>query len=539
MRNYKFLTALAGCAVLGTACAEDGKDGAVGPAGEKGDKGDQGEQGSAGEVGPAGPAGAQGEAGADAPCAANPQLAIEGVVGVADAVFPGVATEFELELAGGGDDVTVQFIGTAKLLNGMATVPATPVAGDASGAFAVTPDAEGDYTYVAIATDGCSVATTTFSLRVRSALVSIVHVFPGAEDVGFMPRGGDVPLYMVVQSFFGPQAVATVAQGSTFPGYFRITQSELNLDMYPDANADGMPDLNAAPIAVPTLNLMPDERVVVAAYADANGDLDWAVLRPDQKLLDSDANARFQFAHLAGGVGPVDISTSETMSPAIVADAALGSLSLGLLLPPLDYTVFVDADDDLSPDFQVELPFETNQVLPGDYVIIFAWLDANGALRILNHDTGGDGTQYEGMVFPFEGTVQTLRGAADASGSLSGPLTVADEESASGDIVIADSACANGAGVVEVAYDLTVSAPDPDEYPSTDYAILLMSPGGTEVEVTYDIARDALSGTVTDIFDFQGETVDGTWMVTLVDAYGGYDTEATLNAATVNVWCQE
>jgi hypothetical protein len=529
MRTYKLMAAVASCAVLGTACAEDGKDGAVGPAGEKGDKGDQGDKGDTGEAGPAGPAGETGPAGADAPCAANPLLTITGVNGVADPVFPGAEAEFEIETDGGGDDVTVQFIGTAELLNGMATVPPTPTG--KGGLFTVTPEVEGTFNYVAIATDGCSVATTSFTIEVRSALVSIVHIFPGAEDVGFVPRGEEVPLFQVVNGFFGPQAVATVPQGGTFPAYFRLAQNQLDLDLYPDLDLDGLPDTDAAPTPVPTLNLAPNDRIVVVAHADDEGALAFTVLNPDQSKVEGDANARFQFGHFASGVGPVDISTSDTMAPAIVSDAAFGSLSAGLLLPPLDYTVFVDADDDASPNFQVELPFETNQVLPGDYVLILAWLDAEGSLRIFNHDTGGDGTQYEGMIFPFEGDVTPILGPPDVTGYYQGSL----ETTSVLDIpleVEADASCL--VSMLTLDYDVTTMG---DTY-GTDIDYSLTAPDST---FSY-LGNGELgaAGNEVGMFDasadFAEVAANGTWTLTVEDTWGD---GVMVNSAKLNVYCAE
>lgn len=526
MRVYKWMAAMACLGLMGTGCAEDGKDGATGATGPAGAQGEQGEKGDTGDQGPAGAAGAQGDKGdkgdkgddgEDGLCAGVPQLAIDGVLGNADPVFPGEVTEVELDFTGGGDKVEVQFISTATMLNGMATIPSAPMAGAGPGLFDITPEFEGDYTFVAIATDGCTVATTTFDLKVRSALVSIVHVFGGAGQVGFAVRGTEQILFQQVQGQLGPQTVAAIGPGQTFPGYFRIPQSSIDLDLFPATG--GVPDLTAAPTQLPTLNLVPDGRYIVAAYGDAEGDLAVAVFTPDQSMIDSMTDARVQFAHLAGGVGPVDISATSDMATPLFSDVAPGTLTAGALLAVADYTVFVDTDEDAEANIEVGLPLETSQVLPGDYVIVIAWIDAAANVRMLVHDTGGDGTQYESQVFQFPGTVTVFLPPPDVTWTLPAATAVPGTDPAELEVTMTVDG-PDGCTLAEIYLDYTM---DPQGFTYNNEVIYtLTSPTGTVVELGAGTGNNGNleSGRFNGTVGFAGETVDGDWTLLIEDTWG-------------------
>lgn len=544
MRVYKWMATVASVGLLGTGCAEDGKDGAAGatgPAGatgaqgEKGDTGDQGAAGAAGATGAQGDKGDKGdtgEAGEDGLCAGVSQLTIDGVLGNADPVFPGEVAEVELDFGGGGDKVEVQFVSTATMLNGMATIPAAPEDGAAPGLFDITPEFEGDYSFVAIATDGCTVATTTFTLKVRSALVSIVHVHGGSGDVGFVVRGTDQILYQQVEGFLGPQLVAAIGPGESFPGYFRIPQSSIDLDLFPATG--GIPDLTATAVQLPTLNLQPNGRYIVAAYGDAEGDLAVKVITPDQSIIDSPTDARVQFAHLAGGVGPVDLSATADMATPVFADVALGDVTPGTLLAVADYTLFLDADGDAEPELEIGLPFETNQVLPGDYVVAFAWTNADGDVKVLVHDTGGDGTQYEGLIFPFAGTVTVFLPPPDASASIAAPVTLLEDDYF-GSATLAVTGPA-GCVLAQVFLDYTQDPTNGTYNNEVEYT--LTSPTGTEILLGPGTGGNGNleSGRFDASEDFLGEAVDGNWVVDIEDTYGG---GVGVSALTLSIYCAE
>lgn len=546
MRVYKWMAAMACLGLMGTGCAEDGKDGATGATGPAGAQGEQGEKGDTGDQGPAGPAGAQGEKGdkgdkgddgEDGLCAGVPQLAIDGVLGNADPVFPGEVTEVELDFTGGGDKVEVQFIATATLLNGMATIPAAPAEGAGPGLFDITPEFEGDYTFVAIATDGCTVATTTFDLKVRSALVSIVHVYGGADTVGFAVRGTEQILFQQVQGLFGPQLVAAIGPGQTFPGYFRIPQSQIELDLFPATG--GVPDLSAAPVQLPTLNLVPDGRYIVAAYGDAEGDLAVAVFTPDQAMIDSMTDTRVQFAHLAGGVGPVDVSATADMETPLFSDVALGTLTAGSLLAVADYTVFVDVDDDAEPNIEVGLPLETSQVLPGDYVVVIAWVDSTGNVRILVHDTGGDGTQYENQIFPFAGTVTVFLPPPDVSWTLDAPVTILERETADPIEFVEVTMTVDGPDGCTVGQLYLDYTQDPQGITYNEEVLYtLTSPTGTVVELGYGMAANSSpeSGRFDGSLDFADEAVDGDWTLVVEDTYTD---GVVISELVLSIYCAE
>lgn len=526
MRVYKWMAAMACLGLMGTGCAEDGKDGATGATGPAGAQGEKGDKGDTGDQGPAGAPGAQGDKGdkgdkgddgEDGLCAGVSQLAIDGVLGNGDPVFPGEVTEIELDFTGGGDKVEVQFISTATLLNGMATIPTAPAPGAGPGLFDITPEFEGDYTFVAIATDGCTVATTTFDLKVRSALVSIVHVYGGVGSVGFAVRGTDQILFQQVQGPFGPQFVAAIGPGQTFPGYFRVPQSQIDLDLFPATG--GIPDLTAAPTQLPTLNLRPDGRYIVAAYGDAEGDLAVAVFTPDQSMIDSMTDARVQFAHLAGGVGPVDISATADMGTPLFSDVAPGTLTAGALLAVADYTVFVDTDDDAEANIEVGLALETNQVLPGDYVVVIAWVDGLGNVRILVHDTGGDGTQYENQIFPFAGTVTVFLPPPDVTWTLPAPVSVPGTDPAELEVTMTVDG-PDGCTLGELYLDYTM---DPQGFTyNNEVFYTLTSPTGTVFELGAGTGNNGNleSGRFNGTVGFAGEAVDGDWTLLIEDTWG-------------------
>lgn len=534
MRAYKLMTAAAALALMAGCAGEDGKDGVDGAPGAKGDKGDQGDPGDPGTDGTDGTDGVDGEDGEDgqdAACAAFEPLVIDSVIGVADPVFPGAPLDFELDVSGGSGELDVQFIGTMRMLDGTATLPALPEGAGADNAFQITPDAEGDISYVAIATDGCTVATTTFAIKVRAALVSFVHLYPGAEDIGFALRGSSDPLFQVVNTIFGPFAIATIPQGSGFPGYFRLSQYDLDVDMFPDANLDGVPDLDTTPNRLPKIVLAPDARVIVVAYEDAAGALAWAVLNPDQRPVDGDLNARIQFAHMAGSLGAVDVATDAEMTTVLIDDATLGALGNGLPLAPLDYLVFVDTDGDGTPNYEVGLPFETNQVLPGDYVVVFAWVDGSGMLRIFVHDTGGDGTPYEGMIFPFPGEVFPYLGPADHTGTFDTVTDVLGSVDLEVPVTApADCAVAN----LIFRYDMvTLGA----TY-GNDVDFTLTAPSGKSAFI--GSGKNAGPGADVNKIDasstFAYELVAGTWTVTVTDSWGD---GVTVNSVALEFYCGE
>jgi len=538
MRAYKLFATVATLALV-AGCA-DGKDGADGAAGAKGDKGEAGEagtdgtNGSNGTNGTNGDSGAAGEDGQDAACAAFDKLAIKSVIGVADPVFPGAPLDFELDLDGGSPDVNVQFIGTMSFLGGTATIPALPTAGPANNAFSVTPATEGDITYVAIATDGCTVATTTFTVKVRAALVSFVDLYPGLDDIGFALRGDSNPLFQVVNSFFGPIAVATIGPGGAFPGYFRLAQTDLDVDMFPDADGDGVPDLDGTPNRLPKIVLEPDSRLVIVAYEDAGGNLAWAVLKPDQSVVDGDVEARVQFAHLAGGAGTVDVASDEAMTTQIFSNATIGTLSAPKLLAPLDTAIFIDATEDGKPEFEGTLPLESGQVLPGDYVIVMAWFDAANKLQLFVHDTGGDNTQYAGGIFPFPAEVFPYLGPPDVRGTFATPTSAIDDVISVDINVVAAADCAVKNLVVKYAMSTEGST-----Y-GTDIDFTVTSPGGVTKAIGSgkNAGSDADVGKIDVSAAFAYEAVSGVWTVEVSDSY--VDEEGfTVNSIELNFYCGE
>ncbi len=545
MRAYKWMVSAACLGLLATGCdGKDGADGATGPAGATGATGAQGETGATGAAGPAGAAGAQGDKGdkgdkgdtgaagtpgqngEDGLCAGVTQLAISDVAGNEAPVFPGEAIELAIDFDGGGDKVEVQFIGTALLADGTATIPTLPAEGAGPGLFDVTPELEGVYTYVAIATDGCTVATTTFTVEVKTAIVSIVHLYGGAGRVGFgLP---DQELFIT----------GTISPGAAYAGYFAIPWRTLNLDLYPDANADNAPDVDATPIALPTQTFEPGGRYIVVAHSDAAGELAVTTIEPDQAIIDSPTEFRIQLAHVAGGAGPVDVAADPEFTTLLFTDVAFGQVTEGSLLVPDDYMTYVDLDNDADPEFEVGLPFGTRGTFPGEYVVVFAWIDAADRLAIFVHNTGADGTADQHALFQFPGTISTYVGPPDfvratETLALAVPDGDLDEEfntilgEVSTTFAVAGSTCTTPFRI-DFAFGITHTW-------STDLDFFLTPPGGTEVAIGGPTLRTATSYEFTTETLFAGATVDGTWTLRVTDNASG-DT-GTIDTMDMSVWC--
>jgi len=207
MRTVVF-TLLASSALVLGGCPEDGKDGPQGDPGAKGDtgpigetgdpgtvgatgatgpKGDTGATGPKGDTGVAGPKGDTGADGADASCADAEKLVITGVTGVPDLAYVGDAIDITVGLEGGSggavDDADIVILGDI----GPDFMP-----GATFDAFSATPEMPGQFGYIVMATDGCSVAVSAFEVEaaVFEAQVSFVHLVTGAPSpVTIAPTG--------------------------------------------------------------------------------------------------------------------------------------------------------------------------------------------------------------------------------------------------------------------------------------------------------------------------------------------------------------
>jgi subtilisin-like proprotein convertase family protein len=191
------LTLLASSALVLGGCPQDGEDGPQGDPGQKGDagpqgdpgatgaagatgatgpKGDAGAAGPKGDAGVAGPKGDTGAAGADAACADAEKLVITAITGVPEQNFTGDDLALTVEVAGadGGavTDADIIVLGDT----GPEFMP-----GASFNEFTANASEAGQFGYLVMATDGCSVAVEAFKFDVVQfeAKVSFVHLVNG------------------------------------------------------------------------------------------------------------------------------------------------------------------------------------------------------------------------------------------------------------------------------------------------------------------------------------------------------------------------
>ena len=191
------LTLLASTALVLGGCPQDGKEGEQGIPGQKGDtgsigdtgatgatgaagatgpKGDDGAAGPKGDTGVAGPKGDTGANGADASCADAEKLVITGITGIPEQNFTGDDLALTIAVAGadGGavTDADIIVLGDT----GPEFMP-----GASFNEFTASASEPGQFGYLVMATDGCSVAVQAFKFDVVDfeAKVSFVHLVNG------------------------------------------------------------------------------------------------------------------------------------------------------------------------------------------------------------------------------------------------------------------------------------------------------------------------------------------------------------------------
>ncbi|HRE91470.1 MAG TPA: proprotein convertase P-domain-containing protein, partial [Myxococcota bacterium] len=165
------------------------------------------------------------------------------------------------------------------------------------------------------------------------------------------------------------------------------------------------------------------------------------------------------------------------------------------------------------------------------------WVDSTDSVRILVHDTGGDGTQYENQIFPFAGTVNVFLPPPDVSWTLDAPVTVpsADPPDSFATVTMALDG-PDGCTVGELYLDYTQ---DPQGFTyNNEVEYVLTSPTGTEVVLGRGTAANGNieSGRFNGTLDFAGEAVDGNWQLLIEDTYG--DGVAVSNLV-LSVYCAE
>jgi subtilisin-like proprotein convertase family protein len=538
MRLISVVSRSAALALAVSAC--EGPEGPAGPAGPAGEAGAAGETGPAGEAGAAGETGPAGEAGEDAACAGREALAITSVDGDGAVVFPGETAELAFNIAGNPDDVSWQFVGTAQSADGTVSLPQSPEAGTDANTFSFVPDEAGTTSFIAIATDGCTVATTRVSVTAALARLSVTHIAAGADPVSLSVRGNVVALPIVGAGMFGGLALnetdaLAYGQTTTFAG---LDVRELEVDVV-DAGSEAVLDSL-------TLSFSPGKSYLAVGHFDANGELAFHFSEePSGDFDGSSSQVQYGFLHLAGGVGEVDVLVADQ---SVFSNVAYGKRAseLVVLTPPADAVLGVDANNDGTPEFRFDTAKATafpaeefaqatelgKWVYPGDRVTVVAYL-ADGApvLHAINHDQGG-------VAYPLRITAEPPPAdvtVEDAELNLSVPDAISDEEtfettngSVSHAFVVADSGCAAGVGRVSLELGL-------DHAWSTDLEFFLTSPDGVEVTLGQPSNRTATSFSYDSASDFAGVTADGEWTLRAEDTSA--QDSGSITTLSFNLWC--
>lgn len=383
---------LAAGEVTSTAYVCDGATGADGADGAAGTNGTNGTNGTDGDDG------ADGADGADGLCAGAARLAITDVTGIEPSYFRGfqanpitVATnaatpaDVEITFLGGGIDFT---------------------AGANTGEYTFTPSQPGENIRVlAVATDGCTIATRAFTLpkiELSEAKVRFVHLFPGAGDVEVLSTGDATPLALL--------GFADSSDEVDFEG------GDFTFDIKDLASGNVV-------ATSPTVSLAPNSSSTIVVHS-VGGNLTFTALTDD--VSDPPAGAaRIRGFHAADGVGQVDLHIATTPPTPVFTDIDPGTASAASDVVPGPYTVGLDVDDDAVIDFFFQLP----PITEGSKVNYFAYLDGTRPMlyvQVLEPTASGDT-----RVFSYNGTVEigpgdTAIAAAGSAITLTGALENTD-----------------------------------------------------------------------------------------------------------------
>lgn len=362
MRIFSAVTKSAALALAVSAC--EGPEGAAGPAGPPGEAGAPGE--------PAAP----GEAGADGLCAGREALIINGVEGVDAVVFPGEEVEVAFQVGGDAANISWQFVGTAQSESGAVSLPAAPEAATEANTFTVTPAVEGTSSFIAIATDGCTVATTRFEVRAAYARVGVYHLSSAADGVQVFVDESDSPVEWIAMSFFGPMPTTDI-----FPeeatSFAAMGKREAAISVYSEDGLAG--DLDAT--------FAPGGRYLVVAHDDKFGAFTLSQLELPKFPFASDDSVLLTFAHLADGVGPASLGVGPDLATPLIDGVTYKSQSDELPLPVGNLFAYADVTDDGKADVRVFLGIENAGVLAGETVVAVAHLDGTGEIAVSVHDS--------------------------------------------------------------------------------------------------------------------------------------------------------
>ena len=187
----------------------DGATGPTGPAGATGPKGDTGATGAKGDTGAAGTKGDTGANGANASCTGAEKIKITGLTGMGDMVFTGLPVDLTVTVAGENGGAITDADITIISDGGPDFVPGT-----AFNEFSATPDSAGQFGYIVMASDGCTVAIDAFRLDVVTfeARVSFVDLIVGAPASVIVAPTGETTGTSVT---FGDRSVMVTLDGPT------------------------------------------------------------------------------------------------------------------------------------------------------------------------------------------------------------------------------------------------------------------------------------------------------------------------------------
>jgi len=319
---------------------ENGKDGApgasgaVGPQGETGAVGPDGETGAVGPQGETGATGANGTNGADGLCANATPLDITELTGLGEFLYEtDSATVQVVTNAAAGATVALSVVG--------AGLPVS-FADNGDSSFSINTGAissaitDANAIYSVIATDGCTVASETFtlnSIRESAGTFRVVN-FTGARvdaKARVVREAGADPVEFTLGSFVGNDAVSTTERTAK-TGVASVEIIDYNTDevLYTLEN----------------VQIERDGVYNVVAFKNANDTVGAQVVKLEAP---EEGKASVRVTHLASAAPQVDVWNLLTSS-VVAADLDPGTSSASVSVDPMDLQVGVDIDNDMTPD---------------------------------------------------------------------------------------------------------------------------------------------------------------------------------------------
>jgi|GEM_PF-3304087 len=511
-----------------------GPAGATGATGEKGETGDDGVKGPVGDDGPKGETGDTGQPGNDAICAGTEPLIIFGTTGLPEVYVTGQdAAEFTIDVETESGTVVTDGLDFVWLSTGPDLV-----AGTADNAFTVPTDTPGSWAYDVWVTDGCHVATWSFTINVEDfvAHVSAVNLSSVAGDVDLSETGGDgQPLFSL--SYL---AVTEHVQAD-------VTSAQLDLD------GTGLTET----MTLPEMTFEHRGWYTIVIYDDAAGDVHVALM--EDAFADTSADDTFGlFAfNVSETLGTSDLVDRTDGNAVLFEDMPYGdSVAAPVTMPTGVSRLGVDRLGDGSVDFGYLIASGPERlVFAGETATLFMidYVDDDNTTvpaAVIRTAAPGIGTTYgtlltlDPLAPPY--TYDAVAGEGTLAPTSPSPLGLPIE---SGSLTYDRTVTVSGCAAVS---EVVVGVEIPHEY-RNDLNITLTSPDGTTVLLNEEqfVSGVDFIGVFIDganafgeyepdeaLSTFAGETGNGDWTLSVEDTYSGTD-DGVFDGWSLNLMCDD